>query len=374
MKYPLSLTIFFPTYNEEENIQELLSSTTRVVSASPYISDYEILVINDGSKDKTQEYAEKVAATDPHIRVITHAKNKGYGAALKTGIAAATKDYIFFTDADLQFDILELQNLLIHAEEHEEMVIGYRAPRRDPFMRLLNARVWNWLNRFLFGLRIRDIDCAFKLFKRETVQNLKLRSNGAMINAEILIRLSRNGIAIKEVPVTHLPRIYGSATGARPDVIVRAFREMVSLYRGELGLVTHKQAMRFAAVGVVNTLVDLTAYLVLTRGIGIPLSLLVFAKFISFMIGTVSSLVLNRYWTFGVRSRITVAEVLRFYSMISISLFVNLTTMYVLVNGLGVPDLVALIPTTAVSFIASYTLSKLWVFGSSKKGSVLVPN
>lgn len=364
MKYPLSLTIFFPTYNEEENITELLASTTRVVTASPYIRDYEILVINDGSTDGTQAIAERIAAEDPHIRVITHEKNKGYGGALKTGIAAATKDYIFFTDADLQFDILELQNLLVHAEEHEEMVIGYRAPRRDPAMRLLNAKVWNMLNRFFFGLRIRDIDCAFKLFKRETVQKLTLRSSGAMISAEILIRLQRQGITIKEVPVTHLPRLYGSATGAKPSVILRAFREMVSLYRGELGLVTHKEALRFSIVGVFNTLLDFTAYIVLTRVVGIPVSSFVVAKFFSFMLGTVSSLLLNRYWTFGLRSRISMAEIVRFYSMISISLMVNLGTMFVLVNIMGVPDLIALIPTTAVSFVASYTLSKLWVFGS----------
>ena len=158
----------------------------------------------------------------------------GYGSALKTGIKAAKLDYIFFTDADLQFDIIELQNLLVHADSYP-VVIGYRAPRQDPAMRLLNARVWNFLNRTLFGLKVRDIDCAFKIFKRTEVQSLTLRSKGAMISAEILIRLSRRKVAIKEVPVSHLPRVAGSPTGAKPAVIARAFGEMVRLYRGELG-------------------------------------------------------------------------------------------------------------------------------------------
>src|SRR4029077_5194980 len=139
----------------------------------------------------------------------------GYGAALKTGMREAAMDYVFFTDADLQFDILELQNLLVHVSQYP-VVIGYRAPRKDPFMRLLNARGWKLLNRLPFGLKVRDIDCAFKLFKRSELQCLRLRSQGAMISAETLIRPSRKKVAIKEVPVSHLPRVAGSPTGAKP--------------------------------------------------------------------------------------------------------------------------------------------------------------
>lgn len=363
MKHPISLTLFFPTYNEEENIRELLATTVRVVDESPYVREYEVLVINDGSTDRTREIAEAFAEEHPQVRVVTHARNRGYGAALKTGIREATKDYIFFTDADLQFDIVELQNLVVHLDEHEEMVVGYRAPRRDPFMRRLNALAWNLLNRALFGLRIRDIDCAFKLFRRDVVQGLRLRSNGAMVSAELLIRLQRAGIHIKEVPVSHLPREAGSPTGAKPDVIARAFTEMVSLYRGELGLVTHKQALKFIAVGVINTLVDLSLYFALTHGIGTHTPI-VAAKFVSFMAGTVSSLVLNRYWTFELRTRITLAELVRFYTMISLSLVINVGTLYAAVHGLGLPDTVGVLIATGFSFAASYTLSRLWVFRS----------
>ena len=257
MREPISLTIFFPAYNEQENLASAVEDALRVAEDSPYIGDYEIIIINDGSTDATQAIAEGLAANYRRVRVIEHEQNRGYGAALKTGLAAARKDWIFFTDSDRQFDIVELQNLLVHIPNHDA-VIAYRAPRRDPFMRLVNAKAWNLLNRLMFGLQVRDIDCAFKLLRREDVQNLRLSSRGAMINAELLIKLARSGVRIKEVPVSHLPRLRGSPTGAKPSVIFRALREMVMLYGGELGGVTHKQAMKFMAVGVVNTLVSIS--------------------------------------------------------------------------------------------------------------------
>ncbi|MDB5224759.1 MAG: hypothetical protein JWO43_381 [Candidatus Adlerbacteria bacterium] len=361
---PISLSIFFPTYNEEENITETVERTIDVVEKSPYVGDYEILVINDGSTDHTLDVAQRLAAKYPQVRVVDHGKNRGYGAALKTGIAAATKEYVFFTDADLQFDIIELQNLLVHLSEYP-VVIGYRAPRVDPAMRLLNAKAWNMLNRFFFGLKVRDIDCAFKLFKRSLVQNLRLRSQGAMISAETLIRLKRRGVSIKEVPVSHLPRTAGSATGAKPSVIIRAFREMVALYRGELGLVTHKQILKFMAVGVLNTALDLSAYVALTRGTEVFAQHLVAAKLFSFLLGTISSLLINRYWTFGVREKITFFEVLRFYAVVSISLAINVEGLNILLR-LGMYDLAALIITTGLTFGTNFVLSKFWVFRPSR--------
>lgn len=356
----ISLSIFFPTYNEEQNIRETILRTIQVVEESPYVSEYEILVVNDGSTDGTERVVRSLALRYPNVKLINHPKNLGYGAALKTGIAAATLDYIFFTDADLQFDIVELQNLLVHLASYP-VVIGYRAPRRDPFMRLLNARAWNLLNRLLFGLKVRDIDCAFKLFKRELVQPLTLRSRGAMISAETLIRLTRKKVPIKEVPVSHLPRVAGSATGAKLSVIVRAFREMVWLYRGELGLATHKEALRFMMVGVFNTALDASAYVALTRFTPVFSEHLVAAKFFSFLLGTVSSLLLNRAWTFGIAGRITLAEVARFYTVVSLAIVLNVAVMNTLVQ-FGMYDLLALGLTTVVTFAANYTLSKIWVF------------
>ncbi len=360
MLKPISLSIFFPAYNEEANIEETVRRTIAVAEESPYIGDYEILVVDDGSRDQTLAIAQKLTAEDPHVRVIEHTQNRGYGAALKSGMAAARMDYVFFTDADLQFDINELQNLLIHLAQYP-VVIGYRAPRRDSFMRLVNAWGWNKLNRLLFGLRIRDIDCAFKLFKRTELQKIKLESKGAMISAETLIRLTRRNVPLKEVPVSHLPRTAGSPTGAKPSVILRAFREMIGLYRGELGLVTQKEALRFASVGVINTLLDITLYVFLTRGTLYFADHLTVAKFVSFMAGTVSSLMLNRSWTFGVRTRLTAAEVVRFYTVVSVSIGVNVAMMNALV-GFGMYDLAALGITTVTTFGVNFILSKFWVF------------
>ena len=219
-----SLSIFFPAYNEEENIEE--SVRLAEAAARQLTWDYEIIVINDGSKDRTGEIAERMASENPRIRVVHHSPNRGYGEAVRSGIRAARKEYVFFTDADLQFDFSELSILWSYVPDCD-MILGYRAKRRDPFMRLVNAKAWNLLNRTLFGLRVRDIDCAFKLMRRSVIADLPLISKGAMLSAELLIRVQRQGIAFKEVAVTHLPRQRGSQTGAKPAVIIRAFKEMI---------------------------------------------------------------------------------------------------------------------------------------------------
>jgi putative flippase GtrA len=327
--------------------------------------------VNDGSTDETGSIAESIARAQPRVRVVTHEHNKGYGEALKTGLRAARMDYVFFTDADLQFDIKELQNLLVHLREHAA-VIGYRAPRQDAFMRLVNAWVWNKLNRLLFGLKIRDIDCAFKLFRRNLVQNLKLESSGAMISAELLIRLVRSKASIKQVPVSHLPRSAGSPTGAKPAVILRALKEMVQLYRGSLGLVSQKEAVRFMVVGVVNTLIDMVVYVLLTRSIVFFAAYLTMAKFLSFFAGTVSSLYLNRTWTFKVTERLTPAEILRFYTTAAVSMSVNVAMMHLFLR-MGVYDLYALVLTTIVTFGVNFALSKFWVFKKQLPANVTRP-
>ncbi len=368
---PISLSVFFPVYNEAENIKEAVVRTVETVAHSPYVSEYEIILVNDGSVDESKHIADALAEIYPQVRVVNHDHNRGYGAALKTGIAEARMEYVFFTDADLQFDILELQNLLVHADTYP-IVIGYRAPRRDPFMRLLNAWVWNILNRLFFGLRVRDIDCAFKLFRRDLVQRLRLASNSAMISAETLLRLQKRGIPIKEVPVSHMPRSAGSPTGAKPTVVLRALTEMIALYRSELGLASQKEALRFLSVGIVNTLLDATVYVLLTRGTLLFATRLSVAKFFSFLVGTLSSLFLNRSWTFGVQGRITLAEITRFYGVVAISLSINVGTMTLLLR-LGLYDLYAFLIATVVTFALNFVLSKLWVFTRSNPATIAEP-
>lgn len=228
----ISLSLFFPAYNEEENIAATVAEAQAI--AEKVSDDYEIIIVNDGSKDKTGDIADALALKDARIKVVHHHPNQGYGAAVWSGVQVATKEHVFFTDADLQFDIQELSKLVEYVDTHD-VIIGYRAKRRDPFMRLVNAKGWNILNRILFGLKVKDIDCAFKLFKRAVIKDIPVQSRGAMLSAELLIRLARQGIVFKEIPVTHLPRRMGSPTGAKPAVIIRAFKEMIKMYRGDLG-------------------------------------------------------------------------------------------------------------------------------------------
>jgi glycosyltransferase involved in cell wall biosynthesis len=225
---PYSISLFFPAYNEEGAIAESVAQAEAVLKQLTHT--YEIIVVNDGSRDATGAIADALAAKNARVRVVHHATNKGYGGALMSGLQAAQYDYIFFTDADLQFDLRELKLLLAHVPNYD-VVLGYRAKRQDPFFRMANAYGWHVLNRTVFGLKVHDIDCAFKLIKRDRVKDIAITSQGAMVSAELLILLQRQGVTFKEVPVSHHPRRSGSATGAKPAVIARAFGELIQFYR-----------------------------------------------------------------------------------------------------------------------------------------------
>ncbi len=220
----MSISVVMPAYNEEANIGPMVSEVLAVME--PICDEYEVIVVDDGSRDKTAEAVRKLAADHPQVRLIQHQVNKGYGAAVYTGFTSATRDFIFFTDSDKQFEVAEIASLLPLVEE-ADMVAGYRAPRRDPFHRLLYGWGWTALVTLLFGYTVRDIDCAFKLFKREIIDNIDVKSRGATFSAEFLVRAKRRGYRIRESPVSHLPRTAGSQTGARLDVITRAFRELI---------------------------------------------------------------------------------------------------------------------------------------------------
>ncbi|HFE67275.1 MAG TPA: glycosyltransferase family 2 protein [Chloroflexi bacterium] len=224
-----SLTIAMPAYNEAENIQAMIEETVQAVS--PLVEDFEIIVVDDGSQDDTAVIVQSLIPQYPQLRLALHGENKGYGTAVFSGLTHASKEFIFFTDADRQFDLGEIEKLLAEIDR-ADLVVGYRAPRRDPFMRRLNGRGWSGLVTLLFGYTARDIDCAFKLMRRRVVDALRdeITSGGATFSAEFLVRAKRAGFRIAEVPVTgHRPRVAGNPTGAHPKVILRAFRELVSL-------------------------------------------------------------------------------------------------------------------------------------------------
>jgi glycosyltransferase involved in cell wall biosynthesis len=219
-----SISVVLPAYNEEKNIEPMVSEVVRVMSGLS--DDYEVVVVNDGSRDSTAREVVELEKRYPQVRLIDHEVNKGYGAALYTGFISARKDWIFLTDSDKQFNVAEISRLLPFMDT-ADFIAGYRAPRRDPFQRRLFGKAWTALVTVLFGYTVRDVDCAFKLFRREIVERTHIQSRGATFSAELLVRAKRKGYRFHEVAVTHLPRMAGTQTGAKPAVILRAFRELI---------------------------------------------------------------------------------------------------------------------------------------------------
>jgi glycosyltransferase involved in cell wall biosynthesis len=215
-----------PAFNEAPNIVRAIETMTSV--ASCYCAAYEVMVVDDGSSGATAQLVDEQAGRDARIRLARHGANRGYGEALRTGSAAASLDYVFFTDADNQFDMDEIPLLLAWADDGD-VVAGYRRQRRDPLMRRINAWGWNRLVRMLCYVPVRDIDCAFKLFRRESLAGIAIESRGAMINTEIIVKLARAGRNVVEVSVTHLPRTAGEPSGANLRVITRVFGEVIRM-------------------------------------------------------------------------------------------------------------------------------------------------
>jgi glycosyltransferase involved in cell wall biosynthesis len=222
-----SVSFVLPAYNEEENITKAIEDTVTV--AHRHCSEFNVIVVDDGSTDGTAERVDACSARYPQVRLVRHAINLGYGEALRSGFAEATQDFVFYTDADNQFDMGEFPLLLAWADK-ADVVAGYRRVRHDSAMRRANAWCWNRLVRALFFVPVRDIDCAFKLYRREPLAAIEIESRGAMIDTETIVKLARRGSTIMEVGVTHLPRTAGTARGAKPTVILRALAEVWRMY------------------------------------------------------------------------------------------------------------------------------------------------
>ncbi|MBV9173685.1 MAG: glycosyltransferase family 2 protein [Chloroflexi bacterium] len=242
-----SISGVMPAFNEAVGIERSVRQLAGVLEQ--ITDDFEVLVTNDGSTDATGAVLEKlsIAAPELRLRVVSHARNQGYGAALASGINAARKELIFFTDGDRQFDVTELGDFVHELDSETDLVIGWRRKRADPPFRLLNAWGWNLVVNGLFGYTARDVDCAFKLFRRRVWECLTVRARGATFSAEFLVKARRRGFRVKEEPVTHLPRTAGSPTGARLAVIARAFWELLQLWRnldGELARDAYRQSLR----------------------------------------------------------------------------------------------------------------------------------
>jgi glycosyltransferase involved in cell wall biosynthesis len=220
------LSVVLPCFNEVENVGDAISQTR--TAACRVAAAHEVIVVDDGSTDGTGEVVEAIARRDPAVRLTTHPENLGYGAALRTGIAEARQPWTLLTDADLQFDLDELDRLAECSSTHD-VIVGRRLQRRDPLHRRVNAAAWNALVNAVFKLPVHDVDCAFKLARTDLLQSLDLRSGGATISPELLVKSIAAGASIAEMDVVHRPRQNGRQSGARPRVILRALRELAVL-------------------------------------------------------------------------------------------------------------------------------------------------
>ena len=227
------LSYFFPAHDEEANVRGLVAEA---LEALPALAErFEIVIVDDGSRDATPALADELAAAHAEVRAVHHPTNLGYGAALRTGFAAARFGVLGFTDGDRQFHVADLGRLLDvlagppAGVAAPDVVVGYRLKRADPLVRTVYARLYRLANRLFFGLRVRDVDCACKVFRRAALESIAVESDGAFFSAELLIKLQAAGQTIAEVGVPHYPRVAGRPTGARPAVVLRAVRDFWSL-------------------------------------------------------------------------------------------------------------------------------------------------
>lgn len=220
----LQISIVLPAHNEAENLPILVSDITNCLNNLGW--EYEIIIVNDGSTDNTKDVIQELKSKNNHIKEVDHQKNRGYGGAVRSGFSAATKEWVFFTDSDRQFDIREISKLAEYVDTFD-LIIGYRENRQDHFTRKLNTGIFKLAVNILFGLFVKDIDCAFKLIKKEVIDKVNLESNGALINTELLVRAKRLGYKIKQIPVSHYPRLKGEQSGASIKVILRAVKEII---------------------------------------------------------------------------------------------------------------------------------------------------
>ena len=226
------LSVFLPCYNEGANLEKTVKNVES--SLSRVAKKWEIIIVNDGSKDGTEEIAERLAAKNKNIRVITHPTNRGYGAAFKSGLYGGKYNWVAFIDADGQFDFSEIRDFIAKQKETKaDLIIGYYRKRQVGLNRKLNSAAWQLVVNLLFGLNVKDIDCGFKLISKKVIDRIpKLESErGAFVSSEFLIKARKIGFRIIEIPIHHFPRLAGNATGAKLNVIIKSFVDLFRLWK-----------------------------------------------------------------------------------------------------------------------------------------------
>jgi len=223
-----SISVFFPVYNDEKTIPKLISTIVPILKRVS--NDYEIILVNDCSTDNSGKVIERLAKKYKKIKVIHHKQNKGYGGALKTGFSNAKKEWVFYTDGDGQYDVRELKKI-IPLMDHADVVNGYKIKRSDSYSRKFFGALYKYLVNFLFGLRMKDVDCDFRLMKRKVFNGIKLESNSGFMVAEMMSKIQKNGFKIKEVPVHHYSRLEGRSQFFKISRVINVFSELFIQWR-----------------------------------------------------------------------------------------------------------------------------------------------
>ncbi len=223
-----SISAVFPAYNDGGTIASMVAAAW--IALNQVTDDYEIIVVNDGSSDYTATMLNEISVRYSELRVITHPHNQGYGAALRTGFSAASKDWVFYTDGDSQYNPLELVNLVGALRKGVDVVNGYKLTRNDSWMRIVIGRAYHYLVKFLFGIHIRDVDCDFRLIPRRILEEIELKSVSGAICLELVKKIEDAGYVFAEVPVNHYSRKYGVSQFFVPWRIARTLYQLADLY------------------------------------------------------------------------------------------------------------------------------------------------
>jgi glycosyltransferase involved in cell wall biosynthesis len=239
-----SISAVFPAYNDAGTIPSMVLAA--IMALRQVTADYEVIVTNDGSADHTGKILEEMAGRFPELRVLHHPVNQGYGAALRTGFSAATKEWVFYTDGDAQYNPLELVLLVDALEEGVDIVNGYKIERHDPLIRKLLGRIYHYFVSFMFGMRLRDVDCDFRLFRREILDVIRLESRSGAVCVEMVKKIQDFGFVFAEVPVHHYFRQYGKSQFFNWRRLLRVVRRLIGLY---VQLVIRKEHLKRAARG-----------------------------------------------------------------------------------------------------------------------------
>ncbi|NQU99368.1 MAG: glycosyltransferase family 2 protein [Parcubacteria group bacterium] len=218
------VSFFCPAFNEEENLEQVIESVLPVLKEVS--DDFEIIIIDNGSEDRTPQIADELARRIPEVRVIHHETNRQYGGALKSGFKNARNEVVVYMDSDNQYDFNDFKKMVPHLATHE-VVIGYRKERHDSMYRLFQSKIFNTIIKLLFGVRVRDINCSFRAYKKTVLDNIDIYSNSGFIDAEMLIKAKNKGYSIFEVAVMHFFRKAGKSTEAKPFMVLITIKEVL---------------------------------------------------------------------------------------------------------------------------------------------------